>query len=191
MLTYSQRRNLFEKGRWEWAASEDSISVTDHRGNQRARRWSDVEALRLGASPTEQKPWRYVMVLRFKGGEVWKLDNSSFAGLGDFTDQSAEFSAFARAAAAKIAARAPNASMRIGEGPVFYWLLLAALVCVLVFLGAILAVAEPIPGSGWVKAAFMLIFVPALWGWARKAYPRRAPIGDIPDSAFPPSKGAG
>lgn len=187
MLTYSQRRNVFEKGRWEWAAAEDSISVTDHRGGQRARKWSDVEALRLGASPTEQKPWRYVMVLRFKGGDVWKLDNSSFAGLGDFTDQSQEFAAFARAAAVKIAARAPSASMRVGEGPVFYWLLLAALFLVIVFLGAMLAVAEPIPGPGWVKAGFMLIFLPALIGWARKAYPRRAPIGDIPDSAFPPA----
>ena len=187
MLTYSQRRHVFEKGRWEWAAAEDSISVTDHRGGQRARKWSDVEALRLGASPTEQKPWRYVMVLRFKGGDVWTLDNSSFAGLGDFTDQSAEFAAFARAAAVKIAARAPSASMRVGEGPVFYWLLLAALVLVIVFLGVILAVAEPIPGPAWVKGGLMLIFLPALIGWARKAYPRRAPIADIPDSAFPSS----
>lgn len=190
MLTYSKRRNIFEKTRWKWRVSEDSISVCDHKGSERACKWSDIAAIRLGYSPTEYKPWRYILVLRFKSGEVWKIDNSSFAGIGDYANQSREFSAFARAVTVKAAARAPTASVRVGEGPAFYWLMIAVFVVLAVLIGGLLAITAPIPGPAFVKGALILFFLPAAVLWARKAYPRRVPIGAIPDDAFPPLKDA-
>lgn len=187
MPSYSKRRNLFEKNERVWRITDVALVAVDHLGHENAAAWQDVVALRLAFAPTRFKMWRHVVVLRFRNGERWEIDNAHFAGVANFENRSASYSPFVRELVARVKARSPTAKARVGEALLNYWLLLLGVAAVFV-LAAFLLLGLPldgIPGVTWAKLAIILLLLPALGGWAWKARPRKVRLGDIPEDALP------
>lgn len=186
-VSYAKRRNLFEKGEWEWRVTDDALVARDPKGAEDIGRWRDVVAVRLGFEPTRFKTWRHVIELRFRNGAKWQIDNVHFAGVGDFENRSASYNPFVHAVVAQLKAKAPDAKGRVGSAPVFYWVSVIGLSILFAFLGMLL-LAIPIaefPGMVWVKLGLIAFFLPTLFLWAKKGFPRGMKLDAIPKDALP------
>lgn len=187
MTSFSKRRNLFEKGEWEWRITDDAMVARDHKGREDVGPWREVTALRLGYEPTQYKTWRHVIELKFRNGAKWTIDNVHFAGVGEFENRSATYAPFVREAVAKVRELAPRAKGRVGSAPVFYWtsvIVLGLLFAVLAVILLLVPVAE-FPGVVWAKLGIIALFLPTLLLWARKSFPRGMALEHIPEDALP------
>lgn len=187
MLTYTKRNNLFEKGEREWRVTEEAILCRDPQGGEQSIPWRDIESVRLAYAPTRFKTWRHAMVLKFRNGLSWTIDNVHFKGIGDFEDRSAAYTPFVREVIAHIRAKAPQARARVGSTPIAYWISVISLTLMFSVL-AMLLIAVPIvefPGVVWVKLLIIAFFLPTLFLWAKRAFPRSASLDALPEDALP------
>lgn len=187
MTSYSKRRNLFEKGEWEWRVTGDALVARDPQGREDIGPWREVSAVRLGYEPTRYKTWRHVIELKFRNGAKWQIDNVHFRGIADFENRSATYNPFVHAVMDKLRQQAPEAKGSVGSAPIFYWVSMIGLSLLFAVL-AMLLLAIPISGfSGivWVKLGLIAAMLPTLFLWARKSFPRRMTLDRIPADALP------
>ncbi len=192
MITYSQRRNLFEKSEWTYTVRDDGLLVRDQRGHETLLAWGDVAAVRISYAPSRSKSWRHVLVLTMRNRVRWEIDNTHFKGIADFENRSASYTPFVQAVIAQLAAKSPAAEARLGAQPISYWFSVLSLSLLFLILGSVL-VSVPIggiPGIAWVKLAIILVMLPVLVLWAKRAYPREVKLDAIPESALPKSGAA-
>jgi hypothetical protein len=189
MLTYSTRRNMFEKNQTEWRLDGDTFTVRDHKGQETRENLAAVVSVRLAYTPTQYQEWRHVMVLNFRDGKSKTVENSNFKGPGEFENRSRDYSPFVLAVVQKIQKLSPSAIARTGSGPVFYWtaisilgLLFAGLAVLLFFVPV-----DKISGSAWLKFGLLIVILPVLFLWARKSYPKSAKLSELSTVSLPPA----
>ncbi|HVY89284.1 MAG TPA: hypothetical protein VG942_10480 [Hyphomonadaceae bacterium] len=189
MLTYSTRRNMFEKGQTEWRLDGDTFIVRDHKGQETRESLANVTTVRLAFTPTQYQEWRHVMVLGFKDGKKKTVENSNFVGVGSFENRSATYTPFVMAVVDKVKQLSPKAVARTGAGPIFYWTTISILSVAFLMAAVILAIApmEDISGSVFIKLGILAVTLPVLILWARKSYPRSAELADLSAEALPPA----
>ena len=188
--THAVRRSMLEKAECVWRIDPDALVTRDHRGVETRDRWGDVTAIRIASAPTRYQMWRHILLLTFKGGIKRLVQNSHFVGIGNFENRAATYAPFVREALRQVQKQAPNATARIGAGPIFYWstviilgLLFAGLAALLMFIPFDeLGNASP---TIWVKIGILAVLLPVLFMWARKSYPRVVPLAQFPESALP------
>jgi len=190
-VSYRKRQNFFVETEDEWRVEDDALVHTAAAGTVIRLPWRDVEQVRLAYAPTRAKTWRYVFVLYASKGRSMEIDNVHFAGLANFQERSDTYVPFVRAALERIRALAPEATLRVGSRTASY---IANLLFVTLALGALTFVMFAIPtpldylsGSSFVKLGIILILLPALFRWIRKARPRGGSLDEIPADALPPA----
>ncbi len=189
-LTYAKRESILEQVSREWRLEPDMLVAALPTLTQRLP-LNQVTAIRLSFAPTEYKPWRYRCVVKLKDGRRTEFDNGHFAGVADFTDQSAAYRAFVLALLEQLRAASPAARLEIGETTSAYMgqialvtVAAAALLLVLMLTAGAAVVLGPVL---W-NAAFILISLPLLLAWLRRARPRRINLDDpLPPDALPPA----
>ena len=188
--THAVRRNALEKAECIWRIDEDALVIRDHRGVETRARWSDVTAIRIADAPTQYQLWRHVTLLTYRGGVKRVVQNSHFKGIGNFENRADTYAPFVRAVLQQVQKHAPGARARIGARPVFYWS--TVIILGLLFAGlAALLLAIPVDGiddaspTAWMKAGIIVVLLPILFLWARRAYPRSVKLADFPESALP------
>ena len=102
MLTYSTRRNAFEKNQTEWRLDGDTFIIRDHKGRETRENLANVVSVRLAYTPTQYQEWRHVMVLNFRDGKSKTVENSNFKGPGEFENRSKDYSPFVLAVVAVV-----------------------------------------------------------------------------------------
>jgi hypothetical protein len=188
MVSYSQREHCFEKGEHEWCVLPDVLVRREASGQEMRRPWRDTKTVRLGFRPTRYKPDRHVLEISFADGTRWRIDNCHFAGIADFEDRSATYLPFVSAALARIAEQAPGVAAYCGNPPWSYYIQVSIAAIGLLLCGAVLLalpVLDTWPGIVLVKLVLMAAMLPALFRWARRAYPRSMRIDDVPPEALP------
>src|SRR5262249_19635656 len=131
--------------------------------------------------------FRHVTILKFKDGRKAEFDNVHFAALATFEDRTATYAPFARAVLAKVAEFSPHAEAHQGATPAGYIGLIVLLVSIFIVLGLALLTPrlEGTAGPAVVKILILLIFLPMIWLWVKKARPRGMKLSDIPPDAIP------
>jgi hypothetical protein len=187
MLTYTKRRNLFVKGERQWRIEPDALVQRDEKGQDTRWPWKDVKSIRLSFSPTQQCPFRHATIIHLKNGRKVEFDNVHFLGLASFEDRSGTYSPFAREVVQRVAKYAPDAEAHTGATMAGYVALIVLLVAVFVVMaGAMVLI--PLgdwPGTAWAKFGILLLLLPVLWTWVRKARPRGIKLSALPADALP------
>lgn len=188
MLTYSKRKNLFEKGEREWRLEDKALVARDTKGAEQRYPFDQVKSVRLSFTPTNNTPFRHVTIIGMKDGRKVEFDNVHFAGVATFEDRSATYTPFARETVERIAKYSPTAEAHQGAPMGGYIGLIVLMVLVFAVLGLALLIVPVGDWSGivWVKIGILLLFLPMLWQWVRKARPRGMKLTDIPADALPP-----
>ena len=188
-VTYTRRRGAVSRGEREWRVENEALVTRGATGRERRYRWADIVSVRLCASPSRLRPWRYVFELQPRHQRKIVLDNAHYISAGKFEERSRSYVLFVRAALARWAATHPNGRALIGETPKRYFLLLLAALLGLGLLAFVLvAVPTPLdalPYSSLVKFGLML---PIFWRWVIGAMPRGVAPDDIPERALPSEK---
>ncbi|MBW8880071.1 MAG: hypothetical protein JF615_01230 [Asticcacaulis sp.] len=186
-VTYSKRESLFEKGERSWTVSRRGLDIADGHGQVLHIDFPDITGVRLAFAPTRYKAWRYVVVVSVKGGARFEIDNGHFTGVADFENRSATFRPMVEALLDGIRAINGRFKVQIGAVSAAYWLQLglvfgayALLVAVIVLIG------DAWPWPAVAKGVVLLVSLPLLLAWIRRARPRTVPISALPQDALPP-----
>lgn len=194
-VIYRRRRNALSRSEREWRVEEDALVTRGGSGRERRYPWKDVISVRLCNEPARFKAWRYVFEIQSRRGGRIEIDNAHFIGPRCFEDRSDSYSAFVRAAVARIAAENPQARALIGETPKrYFFLLLGALLALGALAYALVALPTPIDGlpyAGLIKFGVVVLMLPIFWRWVLGAMPRGVALDQIPERALPPERGAG
>jgi len=188
-VTYRKRQNVFLKEETEWSVEEDALRIREPARPEERLLWCNVASVRLAYAPTRLKRWRYVFVVYLKDGRKVEIDNAHFAGVGQFEDYSSTYVPFVRAALERIRIHAPEAKARAGSGVMSYvlnLLFVSTTFCLLAFV--LMVIPTPLDYlsfSSFVKAGIIIVFLPALIRWIRKARPRGMELDEIPADALP------
>ncbi|MBX9746506.1 MAG: hypothetical protein K2X34_06365, partial [Hyphomonadaceae bacterium] len=186
------RRDRLSRSEREWRVEDDAL-VTRGSGAEKRYRWKDIVSMRLTAEPARDRPWRYVFELQPKHHRKIVLDNAHYLGPGEYEDRSAPYTAFVRAAAARLAAANPKAQALIGETPKrYFFLLITALLALGVLAYLLVAVPNPLdalPYGDLIKFGAIVLMLPVFWAWVLKAMPRGVGLDAIPERALPPPSG--
>lgn len=188
-MSYSTRRNFFEKAECEWRVEDDALVMHNADGSEMRCPWKDLRRVQLSFAPTQWKPWRYVFALYFWGFGRIEIDNAHFKGIGDFEDRSSSYVPFVREVLAKIAVAAPQTKVHAGYNTASY--VFNVLIVAVAFLGLVLVVfLLPLPFDAWPAIAFVKLpiiaaMLPLFFSWLRRARPRDVAISDIPEDALP------
>lgn len=189
IVTYRRRRSAIARTEREWRVEEQALVSVGARGARQRTDWRDIVSVRLCMAPTRFKPWRYIFEMQLKNGRKLAIDNAHYAGAGDFEDRSESYSAFVRAALARIAAKNPKARALIGETPKrYFFLLLTALIGFGAVAFALIAFPTPFDGLAYasaIKLAILLLMLPIFGRWVLGAMPRGVALDDIPARALP------
>jgi hypothetical protein len=186
---YRKRRNMLEKGEYEWRVEEDALVGRDAQSRQRRFRWSDVTGVRISFVPTRASAGRHALALRFRRGIGVEIDNMHYRGLADFEDRTESYLPFARAALARIAVFHPHMPVRIGSGRFSYYAQLITVIALFLLL-IVVIVFLPIPPSEWSELSWIRFFVilallPVFLTWVKHARPRMARLDSLPPDVFP------
>lgn len=186
---FRKRKNIFEKGEWEWIQEPEVLTEVSPAGVQRRLPWSDVISVRLVFSPTRSKTWRHYFQAHYRSGDALEIDNVHCKGFGQFEDRSNDYSAFVRSALRHIAAHSPRAEVTLGLTPLVYTAGLAVMFSALGVL-AYAVIMLPLEIGAWpvtalVKGMMILVAAPAFCLWAVRTRPRRVSLQTIPDSELP------
>lgn len=194
-VTYSRRRSAIARVEREWRVEPDALISIGARGARQRTEWRDVVSVRLCMAPTRFKPWRYIFDLQLRNGRKLSIDNTHYAGAGDFEDRSEDYSTFVRAALARIAEANPKARALIGETPKrYFFLLLTALIGFGAVAFALIAFPTPLdslPYAPMLKLAVLLLMLPIFGRWVLGAMPRGVALDQIPARALPPPQRGG
>jgi hypothetical protein len=179
---YRKRENLFVNGETEWRVADDALIRVTPDGKETRVPWRDVTSLRLRFYPTSAKPWLHEFHLATASAAI-VIDNCHFAGVGDFQDRSADYSAFVRAALAHIRACAPGATVALGSNPATFWTMMAFVAASMALLAAVLILIPlpaPLPVVVIAKLAVFVIALVRLPRWIARNWPRE---GDLETAA--------
>jgi len=191
-VIYRRRRNAISRSEREWRVEPDALVTRGASGLDRRYPWREFVSVRLCFEPTRFKPWRYVFELQPRHRRKIVIDNTHYAGPGNFKDRSDTYTPFVRAALARLAEENPSARALIGETPKrYFFLLLAALVGLGALAYALIAFPTPLdalPFAALAKFAVILLMLPIFWRWVIKAMPRGVALDAIPERALPPSQ---
>jgi hypothetical protein len=188
-MIYRKRRNVFEKGEYEWRVTEDALIARDPDGVETRHEWRAIRSVRLSYAPTRIKARRYIMILRFGSGARIEIDNMHYRGFADFEERSKEYGTFARAMLERVAAAAPELKVRIGTEPLSYALQLLMVAIAFLFL-AIIVLTLPAPHDyfsdvTWTRFGIILAMLPVFFLWIRRARPQLARPDALPTDALP------
>lgn len=186
---FRKRKNLFEKGEWEWIQGPEVLTEVSPSGVERRLPWSDVILVRLVFSPTRSKTWRHYFQVHYRSGDALEIDNVHCKGFGQFEDRSKSYSPFVRSALRLIAEHSPRAEVTLGLTPLVYTAGLAVMFSALGVL-AYAVIQLPLSLGSWpvtalVKGLMILAASPAFCFWAVRTRPRRVSLQSIPDSELP------
>lgn len=174
MTEYAKRVSFFEKGEQTWTVTPEALLWSIPRGTTESLAWRDITEVRLGFEPTRFKWDRYRLSLTARGGRLWSIDNQHFAGVGDFENRSATFVPFMLACVERIAALSPRARARLGSSSASYWTQLIFVATMFALLVLVLILLPTQHGTVfWIKAAVIVLSLPLLVQWIRKARPRK------------------
>lgn len=190
-IVYRLRRNPMTRGEREWRVEEEALVSVSASGRERRVAWRDVICVRLCHEPARRRPWRYVFEMQPRAGRKIEIDNAHLTALGAYEDRSASYSAFVRAALARIAAYNPNAKALIGETPRRYFVLLLAsllgLGAAAVALTALPTPLDGLPFATLAKLGAILLLAFVFWRWVIGAMPRGVSLDAVPARALPPA----
>lgn len=188
-ITYHRRGSALSRAEREWRVEPDGLATSAGSGERRWA-WRDVVSVRLYFDPAPHRPWRHVFELQPRHGRKIRVDNAHFIARRSYEDRSASYAPFVRAALERIAAENPKARALLGETQKrYFFLLLAALVCLGAAAYALIATRTPLdalPYAQAVKFAIVAAMLPAFWLWVIRAMPRGVPLEEIPQRAMPP-----
>jgi len=187
--TYRRRCGTVWRGEREWRVERQGLVEYGQSGPCRRVLWRDVTCVRLVSAPSRTKPWRYVFALNLRDGRKIKIDNVHRLRFGTFEDRSVSYSAFVRAALARLAEANPAARALVGETSARYF---ALLLVSLVGLGAAavaiaLAPVDGVPFAGLIKLALIVAMLPIFARWVLGAAPKGVALDAVPAHAMPPA----
>lgn len=130
--------------------------------------------------------------LQLKQGQKISLDNAHYVSRGVYEERSESYSAFVRAALARLHDVNPKLRALSGETPRRYFFLMLASLLVLGALAyALIALPTPfdaLPSAGLVKLALILLMLPVFWVLVWRALPRGTRLDAIPPHVLPPQR---
>ena len=186
---YRKRKNIFEKGEWEWLIQPDVLVEKSPAGIERRLPWSEVLLVRLVFSPTRSKTWRHYFQVHYRNGSSLEIDNVHFKSFGMFEDRSKDYSPFVRMALERIAEHSPQAALTLGLTPLVYAAGLIVMVSAILILAYAvwmlpLSIGSPLV-TGIVKLSLVIIAAPSFCLWALRTRPRKASLQAIPQNELP------
>ena len=170
MTSYAKRASLFEKGEQTWTVTPEALVWVRPAGGTWSLAWQEVTEVRLGLEPLDVCR----LSLTARGGRRWAIDNQHVVGIANFENRSASFVPFMLACVERVAARSPGAKARLGSSAASYWAQLILVAVMFVLLVAVLILLPTRHSAAfWIKAAVVVLSLPLLVQWIRKARPRR------------------
>lgn len=189
-VIYSRRAGRVSSGEREWRVEDDALVTRGASGHERRYRWKDIVSVRLCEEPARGRPWRYVFELQPKHQRRIEIDNAHFVAAGEYENLSESYTAFVRAALARLAIVNPKARALMGDTPKRYFFLLLASLIGLAGLAIVLTTVrtpfDTLPFANLVKFAIILLMLPVFWRWVLRAMPRGVRLDAVPDEALPP-----
>jgi hypothetical protein len=185
--TYQNRANAFV-GERTYTLTDDAL-VIDEEGKPRGGAFYDgISEVRLAFTPTRAATNRYRAQIIFREGGMAEFFNTNYVGVLDVPEKNAEYSAFLVELHRRLAAKGKDVRYHSGNSVGAYvgnWLL-----TIFIFLMLALAVFVLIPnwGGTWIvfaKLALILVFLPVLVRYMRKAKPRTYDPLAIPKDVLP------
>ncbi len=171
-----------------WKLSDEGLISVGSKSLDKIR-WEEIIHLRLGFAPTRFKTWRHVFTVKSSSGKRIVIDNVLFRGIGDFSNQSATYVPFVKAVLERAAQIDPQKKLALGSSPFAYFFQLAWLGIAFYFLGMVLLILPlPVGGHGVnivVKFVIIAFFLPTVFRWIMRSFPRTVRIKEISESAFP------
>ena len=184
-VTYRRRRSPVSGGERAWRVDDDALAMVSPSGAEKRIPWKNVIGVRLYHGQRRGRPWRYAFELHTRQGGRLIIDNAHCLRARQYEDRSVSYTAFVRAALARIAAANPKARLLTGETQKrYFFLLLTSLLAVAALaLGLLLA-----PLAAPVKLGLVLLIMALFWFGVLRALPRGAALDAIPEHALPPAQ---
>jgi hypothetical protein len=193
-VTYIRRAGRVSRGEREWRVEEDALVTRGASGHERRYRWKDIVSVRLCEEPGRGRPWRFVFELQPKHQRRIEIDNAHFISGGAYEDRSESYTAFVRAALARLTIENPKTRALMGDTPKRYFFLLLTSLIGLAALAIVLTTVrtplDTLPFANLVKFAVILLMLPVFWRWVLRAMPRGVALNAVPAEALPPTKPA-
>ncbi len=149
--------------------------------------YDDISEVRLAYAPTRAATNRYRAQVIFRKGGMAELFNLDYVSLANFAEHNEEYVAFLTELHRRLAARGKNVVFRQGNSLVAFILNVA--LTVFIFTGLALAFMLFLSWGGpWVAVAkfvIVLLFLPVLIQYIRKAWPAKYDPLALPAAVLP------
>lgn len=103
-----------------YTIEREGLRIQDSGGDARTLPWHKIAKVRLHWAQAKNQPRSYYCHLTLEGdrGEAASFSQMRFQGVLSYLDQSAQYNAFVKTLAARIADAAPQAQFVTGSGPI-------------------------------------------------------------------------
>lgn len=183
---YRNRPNAFV-GERTYTLTDDAL-VVDEAGQPRAGAFYDgVSEVQLAFTPTRADTNRYRARIVYRDGGMAEIFNTSYAGVMNFPESNAEYVAFLTELHRRLAARGKDVRYRRGNSVGAYvgnWAL-TIFIFAMIGLAFILLTTWAVVWIAAVKLVLVVIFVPVLIAYMRRARPGTYDPLAIPKDVLP------
>lgn len=189
MVSYSQRRHIFEKEAWQWTLDDDRLIERAPSGQSRRLFLKNVVCVRIAFAPTRYKSNRHTFAIVWKNGSRVEMENYTTKSFANFEDQSKIYTPFVKEVIKCIAEYSPDAILHMGVTPFRYALSIAVMVLSMLVLASVILLIPITPGI-WpvtviIKLALMVLAIPTIFRWAIRSRPNQTSIQFMPPGALP------
>jgi hypothetical protein len=184
--SYTVRANAFT-GRRTFRLTDNALTWEEDGKPLDGVFYDDVAEVRMRYAPSRAWTNRYVAQILFREGGMVELSNMDFVGFANMREQNADYAAFLRAFHRRLAERNATAIFRKGSSAAAYAgnLALTAFILAMIVLAAVLLVTWGFVWIAAVKLVIVVLFVPVLFRFIRRAKPETYDPRALPADALP------